>query len=63
MGQPSLPVLQHGLLQGVVAVQNGNCCWKAVQRKRVALGKWGCVDPKIQFLQSVMTSYKGQIEY
>lgn len=47
MGQRSLPVLQHGLLWGLVAVQNGNCCWKAVQRNWVALGEWACVDPKI----------------
>lgn len=39
MGQPSLPVLQHRLLQGLVAVQNGNHSWKIVQRKWVALGK------------------------
>lgn len=50
MGQHSLSVLRHRLLQGLLAVENGNCGWKAVQRKCVALWKWGCLAPKIQFL-------------
>lgn len=37
MGQHSLSVLRHRLLQGLLAVQNGIGGWKAVQRKRVAL--------------------------
>lgn len=62
MGQPSLSVPRHRLLRGLLAVQKGNCGWKAVQRKCVALWKRGCLAPKIQFLWSVVAAYKDHIE-